>query len=246
MTSSEMWTREAAQGYDESDGIEFQPEVITQTVDLLHGLADGGRALELAIGTGRIAIPLLERGTPVEGIDYSPAMLERLREKVSVERLPAVEGDMATMRVDGEFALVYLVFNSISNLLTQDEQVECFRNAARHLQPMGRFVVELWVPPLRRMAPGPNAVVTSVSEHSIGFDTYDLATQACTSQGYRPGPDGSVRHGLGHFRYAWPAELDLMARLAGLELELRYADWDARPFDGDSPKHLSVWRKPAA
>jgi SAM-dependent methyltransferase len=222
----------------------FAPEVLEPTVDLLADLAGVGPVLELAIGTGRVAVPLLRRGLAVSGIELSPAMVERLHAKVRADELPVVVDDMATATAPGEFSLVYLVFNSISNLRTQDEQVACFRNAARHLGPGGRFVVELFVPPLRRLPPGQTAVPFDVTEEHLGFDTIDVVTQTLTSHHYSRQADGSVRHGAGHFRYAWPAELDLMAALAGMGLEHRWADWDRSPFTADSEKHVSVWRLP--
>jgi len=171
-------------------------------------------------------------------------MIERLRDKVDDATVPVWLGDMATTRVPGEFSLVYLVYNSLSNLRTQDEQVACFANAAAHLRPGGRFVVELLVPPLRRLPPGQLAAPFGVSEGHVGFDTFDLVSQQCSSHHYTRDADGTVRYGVGHFRYAWPAELDLMARLAGLDLEQRTGDWDGRPFTSDSERHVSVWRRP--
>jgi SAM-dependent methyltransferase len=244
MTSSDLWDEEIAEGYDESAAGLFAPDVLDPTVDRLARLAGGGRALELAIGTGRVAIPLLARGVPVVGIELSQPMVDRLRRKVSAQDLPVVVGDMATAGVDGRFSLVYVVCNSIGNLRTQDEQVECFRNAARHLEPGGRFVVELGVPNLRRLPPGQSAVPFDVSDRHLGFDTYDVATQQGTSHHYARSEDGSVRYGASNFRYIWPAECDLMARLAGLELEDRTADWRGAPFTSDSDGHVSVWRAP--
>jgi hypothetical protein len=155
-----------------------------------------------------------------------------------------VLGDMATTTVPGEFSVVFLVWNSIANLRTQAEQVACFRNAARHLSPGGRFVIELWVPPVRRLPPGQLAVPISVGDGHLLFDTYDLTTQQCTSHHYWREADGTTRYGSGNFRYIWPAECDLMGQLAGLELEERVADWDGSPFTSDSESHVSVWRKP--
>ncbi|MFY0409116.1 class I SAM-dependent methyltransferase [Solicola sp. PLA-1-18] len=244
MTSSEVWDEVTARRYDEDSAGMFAPEVLVPTVDVLADLAGDGAALELAVGTGRVAVPLLERGVPVSGIELSAAMLAELRHKVDAEALPVVVGDMATARVPGEFALVYLVFNTISNLRTQDEQVACFANAARHLAPGGRFVIELWVPPLRRLPPGRLAAPMVVEDDYLCLDTYDPVTQRCTSHHYRTAPDGTARHDSGHFRYLWASECDLMARLAGLELEGRYADWYRSPFTSDSESHVSVWRKP--
>ncbi len=243
MTSSEVWDSETAERYDETSAEKFAPDVLDPTVDFLARLAGSGAALEFAIGTGRVAIPLADRGVPVTGIELSVPMVNQLRRKVDAATLPVVIGDMATTAVPGEFSLVYLVFNSISNLLTQGEQVECFRNAARHLRPGGHFVIELWVPPIRRLPPGQLAVPFDVSESHLGFDTYDLATQRSTSHHYWQQADGVVRHGFGHFRYIWPAECDLMATIANLKLVERLADWTGAPFTSDSENHISVWRK---
>lgn len=245
VTSSEVWDEATAQRYDQDAADKFAPEVLGPTVDFLAGLAGTGAALELAIGTGRVGIALAARGVPVTGVELSEAMVAQLRRKVDAVTLPVVVGDMATASVPGRFSLVYLVWNSLSNLLTQAEQVACFQNAARHLEPGGRFVVELWVPPLRRLPPGQLAVPFDVGVGHLGFDTYDVAEQRCTSHHYWRDDDGSIRYDVGTFRYAWPAECDLMAALAGLELEQRLADWDGSPFTSDSENHVSVWRKPS-
>ncbi|MEI2776105.1 MAG: class I SAM-dependent methyltransferase [Tetrasphaera sp.] len=244
MTSSDVWDEAAAARYDAELGEMSSPEVLAATVRFLAGLAGSGRALEFAIGTGRIGIPLLRAGVPVAGIELSAPMVTQLRRKVSADELPVTIGDMATTRVEGEFALVYLVFNTIGNLRTQAEQVECFRNAARHLAPGGRFVIELWVPQIRRFPPGQAGVPFEVSERHTGLDTYDLTTQQGTSHHYTREADGSIRYSATNFRYIWPPECDLMAQLAGLEFEARYADWDRSAFTADSPSHVSVWRKP--
>ncbi|KGN31903.1 methyltransferase [Knoellia sinensis KCTC 19936] len=243
MTSSDLWDAEAAERYDDSSAWMFTPEVLDPTVDFLADLAGDGPALELAIGTGRVAIPLAQRGVPVTGIELSQPMIDQLHGKQP--DLPVVVGDMATTTVDGEFALVYLVFNTIGNLRTQAEQVECFRNAARHLAPGGRFVIELWIPGIRRFPPGQSAVPFHVGEHHVGFDTYDMSTQQGTSHHYRRHDDGTATYAASNFRYIWPAECDLMAQLAGLEFERRIADWHGTPFTSDSESHVSVWRKPA-
>jgi SAM-dependent methyltransferase len=244
MTSSEVWDEETAERYDATSAEKFAPEVLDPTVDFLARLAGSGAALEFAIGTGRVAIPLASRGVPVTGIELSAPMVNQLRHKVDEATLPVVLGDMATTTVPGEFSLVFLVWNSIANLRTQAEQVACFRNAARHLIPGGRFVIELWVPPVRRLPPGQLAVPISVGEGHLLYDTYDLTTQQCTSHHYWREADGTTRYGSGNFRYIWPAECDLMGELAGLELEERFADWDRSPFTSDSESHVSVWRKP--
>ncbi|GLW72827.1 methyltransferase [Kitasatospora phosalacinea] len=246
MTSSELWSRETAERYDAEEAGNSSAAALEPTLAFLAALADGGRALEFAIGTGRVGVPLRERGVPVTGIEFSPHMAAVLRRKVDEETLPVVIGDMATTVVPGGFTLVYLVYNTLTNLLTQDEQVECFRNAARHLEPGGRFVVELGVPPLRFLPPGQVAVPFDVSEGHLGFDTFDLVDQLLVSHHLtRDGADGRYRRDASRHRYAWPAELDLMARIAGLALERRVADWDGSPFTQDSAKHVSVWRKPA-
>jgi SAM-dependent methyltransferase len=244
MTSSDLWDEETAQRYDDIAAESFAPEILDPAVNFLARLAGPGPALEFAIGTGRVAIPLAARGVPVTGIELSQPMVDQLRRKVPVRQLPVVTGDMATTVVPGQFSLVYIVYNSIGNLCTQDEQVQCFGNAARHLSPGGRFVVELWVPGIRRFPPGQLAVPFEVTDRHVGFDTYDMATQRGTSHHYRRLDDGSTRYGYSNFRYIWPAECDLMARLAGLALEQRTADWHGAPFTSDSQNHVSVWRKP--
>ncbi len=244
MTSSDLWDADTAERYDESSAFMFTPEVLDPAVETLAELAGTGPALELAIGTGRVAIPLADRGVDVVGIELSRPMADRLHAKRP--DLSVVVGDMATATAPGvgAFSLVYVVWNSIGNLCTQDEQVATFRNAARHLAPGGRFVVELFVPGIRRLPPGQSAVPFHVGENHVGFDTYDLATQRGTSHHYTRQPDGSFRHGTSNFRYIWPAECDLMGRLAGLTLEQRTADWRDTPFAGDSDSHVSVWRRP--
>ncbi len=242
MTTSDLWDVEAAERYDESSAFMFAPDVLDPAVAFLADLAGDGRALELAIGTGRVAIPLAERGIPVTGVELSQPMVDQLHGKRP--DLPVVVGDMATTRAPGGFALVYLVWNGLGNLRTQAEQVACFRNAARHLEPGGRFVIELWIPGIRRLPPGQDGVPFHIGEHHVGFDTYDMATQQGTSHHYRRHPDGRVSHGTSNFRYVWPAECDLMAQLAGMTLERRMADWDGTPFTGDSESHVSVWRTP--
>ncbi len=242
MTSSDLWDAESAERYDEASAFMFAPDVLDPAVRFLADLAGDGPVLELAIGTGRVAIPLVERGVPVKGIELSQPMVDKLREKR--HDIPVVVGDMATSTVPGQFSLVYVVWNSIGNLRTQDEQVACFSNAARHLAPGGRFVVELWIPGIRRFPPGQAAVPFHVGQHHVGFDTYDMATQQGTSHHYRRHSDDTVTYGASNFRYIWPAECDLMARLAGMELESRHADWDGSPFTNDSETHVSVWRRP--
>ena len=233
---------EVAERYDD-DGLMFSSEVLCPTVDFLVSHAGDGTALEFGIGTGRVALPLAQRGVRVQGIDLSEAMVAKLREKPGAERIGTTIGDFATTRVDGTFSLVYLVFNTIGNLTTQDEQVACFQNAADHLEPGGRFVIEVGVPDLQRLAPGDRFYPFEVSPEHIGLDEYDVANQGLVSHHLEP--DGGVwRMSSIPFRYVWPAELDLMARLAGMWLRERWQDWDRSPFTSESRKHVSVWEQP--
>ncbi|MFB9321792.1 class I SAM-dependent DNA methyltransferase [Cryptosporangium minutisporangium] len=229
-----------AADYDDPGSAEFHPEVVGATVDVLADLAAGGPALEFAIGTGRIALPLAARGVPVHGIELSRAMVARLRAKPGGDDIPVTIGDMTSARVEGSFALGYLVFNTIMNLTTQAAQVACFRNAAAHLAPGGRFVVEVGVPGLRLLPPGQTMVPFLDEPDRWAFDRYDTATQAMSSNYVGPGEFRSIP-----FRYVWPAELDLMAELAGLRPLHRWDDWDRRPFTSESTKHVSVWERPA-
>jgi SAM-dependent methyltransferase len=242
MRQEQIWDTEAAAGYDTPGVGMFAPEVLGPTVDRLLGLAAGGAALEFAIGTGRVAIPLAGCGVPVTGIELSQPMVDRLREKVDAAAIPVVLGDMATTSVTGAFSLVYLVFNTISNLQTQSEQVECFRNAARHLMPGGRFVIELWVPELRSLPPGRPGVVTIAEPGYFCIDTYDVLTQHVVSHHFRFGEGSAAKVFRSRHRYVWPAELDLMAQIAGFELEYRHADWGGSEFTAESPSHVSVYR----
>ncbi|AUY53007.1 class I SAM-dependent methyltransferase [Streptomyces sp. CB01881] len=246
MEQDQVWDDHAARNYDTPGTGMFAPEVLEPAVDRLAELAYGGRALEFAIGTGRVAVPLAGRGVPVTGIELSLPMIGRLRTKADEAEIPVVVGDMATARAPGAYTLVYLVYNTISNLLTQSEQVACFRNAARHLAPGGRFVIELWVPELRRLPPGQPATVFHSEPGYIGLDTYDVLQQHVVSHHFRF--DGSRQAELfrSPHRYVWPAELDLMAQLAGFALESRHADWEGSDFTADSRSHVSVYRLPAA
>jgi SAM-dependent methyltransferase len=246
-----FWDEEAAQSYDTPDSGMFAPEVLGPAVDRLVGLAEGGAALEFAIGTGRVGIPLRRRGVPVAGIELSRPMVKQLRTKADESEIPVVIGDMitATAPDPGTYRVAYLVFNTISNLLTQAEQVDCFRNAARHLAPGGRFVIELWVPELRKLPPGAPATVWSAQPGYIGLDTYDVLKQHVVSHHFHFDPTGDSREarlGRSPHRYIWPAELDLMARLAGFELESRHADWQGSEFTAESTSHVSVYRLPVA
>jgi SAM-dependent methyltransferase len=232
-----------ASRYDESAAKMFDPEVVDPAVDFLAQLAGTGRALELGIGTGRIALPLAERGVPVHGIDLSGAMVARLRAKPGSEEIAVTIGDFATTRLDGSFSVVYLVFNTIMNLTTQAAQVECFRNAAAHLEPGGCFVIEVGIPELRRLPPGERIRALYVSGTRWGFDEYEVATQGLTSHHFEL-VDGKLEHFSAPFRYVWPSELDLMAELAGMRLRERWGGWKREPFTADS-NHVAVWEKPA-
>jgi SAM-dependent methyltransferase len=229
--------------YDERSADMFDPAVVTPVVDLLAGLAGRGRALEFGIGTGRIALPLAERGLTVAGIDSSEAMVARLRDKPGGGDLEVAVGDFASTRVGGEFALVYLIFNTISNLVTQDAQVACFENAAAHLGRGGRFVIETTVPALQSLPVGQTIIPFRADPEGISFDVYDVVTQRFSSQHF-VFADGRVEAYPVEFRYAWPAELDLMARLAGLRLQDRWAGWRREPFTSLSRAHVSVYEKP--
>jgi SAM-dependent methyltransferase len=236
---------EVARTYDQGIAGMFAPEVIDPTVECLLELAAGGPVLELGIGTGRVAIPLAARGVEVAGIELSTDMLAELRTKPDAAAITAIEGDMATTRVHGRFSLVYLVFNTISNLTTQDEQVACFENAAHHLRPGGRFVIENGVPDLRRLPPGSAAVPFAVSDDHLGIDEYTDRThrQQFRSRHLYRRSDGNFAEFWAPFRFVWPSELDLMARIAGMTLEHRWSNWDRSPFDDDSTSAISVWRR---
>ncbi len=241
-TPDDVWDAGAAQRYDTPGVGMFAPEVLGPTVDRMVELAGGGRALELAIGTGRVAVPLAERGVPVTGIELSQPMIDQLRTKVDETTIPVVVGDMSTALAEGTFSVVYLVYNTISNLLTQAEQVACFRNAARHLTPGGHFVIELWVPELRKLPPGVEATVWHCEPGYIGLDTYDVLRQHVVSHHFRFGAGTDAQLYRSPHRYIWPAELDLMAQLAGFELETRHADWQGTEFTAGSRSHVSVYR----
>ena len=248
MAQDDIWDERAARTYDTPGRGMFAADVLEPAVDRLVDLAAGGAALEFAIGTGRVAIPLMERGVAVSGIELSGPMIDRLREKVDEARLPVVQGDMTTAQVAGAFSLVFVVFNSISCLLTQDDQVACVHNAARHLVPGGRFVVELFVPDLRSLPPGKAATTFVHAPGYLGIDTLDVVNQRLVSHHvtFTPeiGADRSAHIFRSPHRYIWPAELDLIAQIAGLELECRHADWAGAPFTDESTSHISVYRRP--
>jgi SAM-dependent methyltransferase len=245
VTGDGYFDERVAARYDESSSEMFAREAVEPAVDFLAALAGDGRALELGIGTGRIALPLAGRGVEVHAIDLSRAMVARLREKPGGEEIPVAIGDFATTRVDGAFSLAYLVFNTINNLTTQEEQVACFRNVAAQLEPGGRFVIEVGVPELRRLPPGETMHVFDASEGHWGIDEYDLVNQGLVSHHFSV-VDGAIERVSMPFRYVWPSELDLMAELAGMRLRERWSGWKREPFTGESRKHVSVWETPAS
>jgi len=238
-----------ADRYDEDGTGMFAPAVIGPAVDFLAGLASEDHdaepsAFELGIGTGRVALPLSQRGVVVHGVDLSEAMVARLRAKPGADRVTATIGDFATVRAGRMFQLAYLVYNTIGNVTSQDDQVECFRTAAAHLAPGGCFVIEVGVPDLRRLPPGQTVVPFTVEPGRLGFDEYDLVNQGLVSHHFWES-DGRWENLSMPFRFVWPAELDLMARLAGMTLRERWADFTREPFTNDSTKRVSVWQKPA-
>jgi SAM-dependent methyltransferase len=233
-----------AKWYDATSRDMFEPAVLDPAVSFLADLAGTGAALELGIGTGRIALPLSRRGVRVHGIDLSPAMVAQLRAKPGADDIGVTIGDFATTEVDGTFELAYLVYNTIENLTTQDEQVACFRNVAAHLEPGGCFVIEVEVPALQRLPPGETVRAFTVTPTHLGFDEYDIAAQILCSHHYWV-VDGKLEIFSAPYRYVWPSELDLMARLAGMALRGRWSDWNRESFTSDSRKHVSLWEKVA-
>ena len=233
-----------AERYDADSADMFDPALVESAVSFLAELAGTRAALELGIGTGRIALPLSRRGVRVHGIDLSPAMVAQLRAKPGADGIGVTIGDFATTRVDGSFGLAYLVFNTIMNLTTQDEQVACFQNAAAHLEPGGCFVIEVGVPGLQRLPPGETVRAFAVTPTWLGFDEYDVAAQGLVSHHYWVAA-GELEAWSMPFRYVWPSELNLMARLAGMTLRERWSDWRRTPFTSDSTNHVSVWEKTA-
>lgn len=245
MANEVTFDQAVAASYDADSASMYDPAVLDPAVEFLAGLAEGGAALEFGIGTGRVALPLSERGVAVHGIDISEPMVARLKAKPGSGAIGVTIGDFATARVDGRFRLVYLVFNAITNLTTQDEQVDCFANAAAHLEPGGYLVVEAFVPQLRRLPPGDTHRAFQVTPGHLGFDEYDVVNQLCTSHHYFI-DGGKARYFASRHRYACPAEFDLMARLAGLTLHERWSDWKRTPLTAESTDHISVWRKPGS
>lgn len=231
-----------AKSYDARWADLFEPAVVGPAVSFLADLAGTGAALELGIGTGRIALPLSRRGVRVHGIELSVAMVAQLHAKPGADTIAVTVGDFATTRVDGSFKVAYLVRNTITNLTTQDEQVECFRNVAAHLEPGGCFVIEVYIPELQRLPPGETIHAFTVTPTHLGFEEYDVATQIAFSHHYWM-VDGQLETFSAPFRYVWPSELDLMAQLAGMTLRERWSNWEREPFTNDSRSHVSVWEK---
>ncbi len=240
----DRWNERDAEWYDRLAEDMFEPAVVEPVVDVLAELAGPGRALEFGVGTGRIALPLAGRGVSVHGLDASAPMVAKLRDKPGADQVCVTIGDFATTRVDGTFAVVYLVWNAITNLTTQDEQVACFENAAAHLEPGGCLVVEVDVPDLQRLAPGETVRAFNVTATRLGFDEYDVVSQRQVSHHlWRVGE--VFEASSAPYRYVWPSELDLMARVAGLTLRHRWSDWTREPFTKDSTQNVSVWGKPS-
>ncbi len=229
---------------DEADHQMFQPAVVVPALDLLQRLAGDQGALEFGVGTGRLAIPLARRGVTVHGIDLSAEAIDRLRAKPGGDAVGATVGDYTTTRVEGRFGLVYLVFNTIMNVTTQDGQVEAFRNAAAHLAPGGCFLIEVMIPDLRRLPPDRRFVPFRADATGFGLDEYDVVRQGLVSH-HLDLVDGAPTYSSGGFRYVWPSELDLMARMAGMRLRDRWGGWQDEPFTAESSSHVSVWEKPS-
>ncbi len=240
-----MWTAQVARGYDAASADVYAPEVLGPTVEFLAERAGDRPALEFAIGTGRVALPLSARGVPVAGIELSEPMAAELRSKPGADAIPVTIGDMATVTAPGRFGLVYAVYNALTLLLTQDEQVRCLRNAAAHLEPGGLVVAEVFVPQLQRLPPGETARPSRVSEHHLVVDLYDVVEQRVTSLHHVVDDEGRATTFRSPHRYVWPAELDLMARMAGLYRTERWADVTGAPFTADSTSAVSVWQKPS-
>lgn len=244
MQGDGYFDQKVAETYDD-DVHASDSETIDPVVDFLAELAGDGRVLEFGIGTGRIALPLARKGVEIHGIDLSQAMLAKLAEKAGGDRIPTLQGDFSSTTCEGSFSLVYLIFNTIMNLTTQDEQVRCFQNAAAHLDPGGRFVIEVMVPDLQRLPFGETHRVFEFRDDYRGVDSYDVVSQRLTSHHFRIRDQETTLSSI-PFRYVWPSELDLMARIAGLRLKARWGDWEKAPFTNLSRSHVSVWEKSAA
>ena len=243
MTDDGYFDERVAARYDETYDYQNAPEVVEPVVDLLAKLAGDGRALELGVGTGRIALPLAQRGVQVHGIELSRAMAARLKAKPGSDAVGVTIGDFSTTRVEGSFRLAYVLVNTIMNLTSQEAQVACFRNVAAHLEPGGCFLIEVLVPELQRLPPGDTHRVFSAEQRHWGIDEYDVARQGLISHHFLEVDGGLERRSI-PFRYVWPSELDLMAQLAGMRLRDRWSDWNRQPFTSESAKHISVWEKP--
>jgi SAM-dependent methyltransferase len=240
---SNTWGGDLAEVYDATYSAMFEPSVLDTTVGLLAELARGGPALEFAAGTGRVALALSARGVSVSGIELSPHMVEQLRAKPGADAVAVTIGDMTTTRLPGDFKLVYLVANTIMNVTTQDEQLAVFANAAAHLEPGGFFVVEVIVPQLRRVPPGEVGRVFTLDPDHVGIETFDdLVGQIAWSHHSMEVGGRLVRHSA-PYRYIWPSELELMARIAGFRLRERWAGWDQAPFTSDSASQVAVFEK---
>jgi SAM-dependent methyltransferase len=242
MTLENYFDEPVAARYDETSAEMFEPEALDPVLDLLVELAGDGRALELGIGTGRVALPLSQRGVPVHGIDLSEEMVAKLRKKPGGAEIPVAIGDFSTTKVDGTFTVAYLVYNTILNLTSQDAQVACFQNVASHLEPGGHFVIEVIVPQLQRLSGGETVIPFAFTDDYWGFDEYEVVEQGLRSHHFERVGD-EIRYVSMPFRYAWPAELDLMAQLAGMKLRDRWAGWNREPFTAESRTHISVWEK---
>lgn len=235
----DYFDEDVARGYDAE---QIASSDLDQTISFLAQLANGGPALEFAIGTGRVALPLAKQGLDVSGIEFSQPMVDQMRAKLGGDAIPVVVGDMAEAKVDGQFSLVFLVFNTICNLTSQEAQTACFQNAAEHLQQGGHFVIETFVPPIQRLPRGERFRAFDAGDDHWGTDEIDIATQSLISHHLWVRSDEIVRRSV-PFRYVWPSELDLMAKLARMKLVERWESWDRTPFSSTSQSHVSVWKK---
>lgn len=240
MNEDGIFDKRIAESYDRHH--QSDPRELAQMAEVLKELTTGGRALEFAIGTGRVALPLQGLGVEVAGIELSKAMVQELRKKETGPPMTVAIGDMTTTQTPGPFSLVYLVYNTIDNLTSQEAQLACFQNAAGHLEVGGRFLVETLVPPLQKIPFGQTKLAFSRSENHWGIDEFDVTTQNYRSHHVRF-EEGTHRKLSVPFRYAWPAEMDLMAKMAGMTLEQRWSDWMKSPFGNESNRHISIWRK---
>jgi len=242
--ASVVWGSDIAAVYDAVYASGSSPEALDRMVETLVSLSEDGPVLEFAVGTGRVALPLSARGVPVHGIELSPHMAERLRIKPGAEAVPVTVGDMTAVRLSSTFRLVYLVANTIMNVTTQGDQEKVFRNAAGHLEPGGRFVVEVIVPQPPSPAHQEGGRVFTLDPDHVGIETFDDPVGQIAWSHHWMDVDGRLVKHSAPYRYVWPSELDLMAKLAGLRLEHRWADWQRTPFEGDSPAHVSSYAKP--